>query len=55
MKLLLLRLVLCKFKQKEQVYNVSINLKLLKNSQDETLFYFISKVQNFNRFERCDE
>ncbi len=52
MKVLLLRFVLCKFKQKEQLYDVSIKVKLLKNSQDEIVFYFIEEAQNFNRFER---
>ena len=39
MKLLLLRLVLCKFKQKEQLCNVLIRVTLLKNSQEEIIFF----------------
>lgn len=49
MKLLLLRLVFCKFKQKEQVYNASINVMLLKNSQDKTVGCFIGQTSKFQQ------
>ncbi len=51
MKLLLLRLVLCKFKQKEQMYNASINVKLLKNSQDKTVFILLDMLKISTDFE----